>query len=51
MPTTLDQCFQLLGCIASVYIAARLIIKILYLIVCWLISKSGDDDKQIDSES
>jgi hypothetical protein len=51
VPQSLEQCFTLLGCISAAYIAARLITKILYRIVCWIIAKWGDDDKQIDSES
>jgi hypothetical protein len=50
MPTSLEQCFTLLGCISAIYIGARIIVKILYRTVSWLIAKLGGDDKQ-DSES
>jgi hypothetical protein len=40
-PQTLDQCFSMLGCIAAVYIAARLTIKALYYTTVWAIDKLG----------
>jgi len=43
MPS-LEQCFTLLGCIAAVYVAARLIVKALYHTVVWAINRSGQGD-------
>jgi hypothetical protein len=38
MPTTPEQFFTLVGCISSVYISARLAIKVLYRGTVFLIS-------------
>ena len=40
MPThPLEQFFTLLGCISAVYIAARLIVKVLYHATVWAINR------------
>jgi flagellar biosynthesis/type III secretory pathway M-ring protein FliF/YscJ len=55
MPHTTLDWFSLLGCITAVYIVARLVIKIIYRLVCRAIEKreaeNRDDNYADDSDN